>query len=147
YTSCSLVALLALAIFVYVAYQHQDSNATDESSMTYVMADNAVRITVGSNVQVSKRRATIPHAEVILATDATTPARLLAGSIIEQPGAGDSVVAYISHDGGKTWELALEKRAAKGGPKFLDPTVAFDANGVAHFAALGLGSGKPYLEI
>src|SRR5260370_28685916 len=90
-----------------------------------LLAEHNARITVGPNVQVSKARANIPHGEVILAADSTKPARLLAGSMIEQPDAGDSVVVYSSSDGGKTWGLALQKEGARAGPKFADPSRAF----------------------
>ena len=52
------------------------------------------------------------------------------------------MVAYASADGGKTWELTLEKKAEKGGPWYGDPTVAFGPDGAAYFAAMfsgGLG--------
>jgi hypothetical protein len=112
-----------------------------------LLAEPGASITVGANVQVSKPRANLPHGEVVLAADSTKPARLLAGSMIEQPGAGDSVVVYSSPDGGKTWAVALEKQAAKAGPKFADPAVAFGPTGAAHFACIRDTRGKLYLEI
>jgi hypothetical protein len=97
-------------------------------------------IRVGPNIQVSTARAKSPHGEVILAADPGNPARLLAGSMIEEPGPDGSttVVAYSSSDGGKTWELALVKKPAREGRNcgYFDPVVAFGPRGVAHLAAL-----------
>jgi hypothetical protein len=158
YFLTSFIALLGLAAFGQVAYQHgnrelngqtpaSSAEAADQPSRVHVLAEHGAQITVGPNVQVSKPRVKIPHAEVILSAHPSNPARLLAGSIIEQPGDGDSVLAYSSCDGGKRWELALEKKAKKGGPNFLDPAIAFGPDGAAHFAAIGLTSGESYLEI
>jgi hypothetical protein len=158
YFLTSFIALLSLAVLGHVANAHGDrelngptlaspAQAADRQSRVHVLAEHGAQITVGRNVQVSKPRAKIPHAEVILAASPNNPARLLAGAIIEQPGDGDSVVAYSSGDGGKTWELALEKKATKGGPNFLDPVIAFGPDGAVHFADIGVYSGKMYLEI
>lgn len=100
------------------------------------------RITVGRETQVSKVYEKRPHAEVILAADPSDRDRLLAGSMVMNPGMGASVVAYASADGGKTWELTLEKKAEKGELWYTDPTVAFGPDGAAYFAAMfsgGLG--------
>ena len=100
------------------------------------------RISVGREIQVSKAYAKRPHAEVILTADPSDRGRLLAGSMVMNPGMGASVVAYASADGGTTWELTLEKKAEKGGLWYGDPTVAFGPDGAAYFAAmLSGGSG------
>ncbi len=99
------------------------------------VAEPAARITVGPATQVSKAHEKRPHAEVILAAEPGERGRLLAGSMVLDLGTGSSVVAYASSDGGKTWGLALEKKAEKGGPSYFDPAVAFDPDGVAYFAA------------
>jgi hypothetical protein len=99
------------------------------------------RTTVGRNVQVSKVYETRQHSEVILAADPNHGDRLLAGSMIRDPGPGNSVVAYASGDGGKTWGLALEKKSVKGGPSYYDPAVAFDADDAAYFAAMPMPPG------
>jgi hypothetical protein len=158
YFLTSFIALLGLAVFGQVAYQHgnrelngqtpaSSAEAADQPSRVHVLAEHGAQITVGPNVQVSKPRAKIPHAEVTLAAHPSNPERLLAGSIIEQPGDGDSVLAYSSCDGGKTWELALEKKAAKGGPNFLDPAGAFGPDGSTYLAAICVNRAKQYLEI
>ena len=94
------------------------------------------RVTVSPTVQVSEAYAKRPHAEVILAADPGDSRRLLAGSKIINAGMGSSVVAYASADGGRTWELTLEKKAEKGGRWYGNPTIAFGPDGVAYFAAM-----------
>ncbi len=106
------------------------------------VAGPAARIAVGRETQVSKACEKRPHAEVILAADRDNPGRLLAGSMVMDPGMGASVVAYSSGDAGRTWELTLEKKAEPGGRWYGDPSVAFGPDGVAYFAAMfsaGLG--------
>jgi hypothetical protein len=120
----SFIALLGLAVFGQVAYQHgnrelngqtpaSSAEAADQSSRVHVLAEHGAQITVGPNVQVSKPRVKIPHAEVILAAHPSNPARLLAGSIIEQPADGDSVLAYSSCDGGTQWNSSRGTRHAR----------------------------------
>jgi hypothetical protein len=99
-------------------------------------AGHKAQITVGPNVQVSTARAQLEHAEVVLAADPNHPGRLLAGSMVLNPGMGPSVVGYASTDGGKTWKLTLERKAKKGGPHYYDPAVAFGPDGSAYFADL-----------
>jgi hypothetical protein len=147
YSATSFVALLGVAVLDGVADPPRHGGTAQGPAVVGGVAEHGARITVGPNVQVSKPRANVPHAEVILAADATKPARLLAGSIIEQPHAGESVVVYSSSDGGQTWGLALEKKVAREGPKFSDPAVAFGPDGAAHFACIRVTSGKLYLEI
>ena len=105
------------------------------------LAKQNAQIVVGPNVQVSKGYGDRRHTEVILAADPNHGNHLLAGSMVLDPGAlrgGLSVVAYGSGDGGKTWAMALERKAKIGGPYYADPAVAFDPDGVAYFAALRL---------
>jgi WD40 repeat protein len=105
------------------------------------LATQNAQIVVGPNVQVSKAYENRRHSEVILAADPNHGDRLLAGSMVLDAGTvkgGLSVVAYGSGDGGKTWAVALERKAEKGGPYYADPAVAFDPDGVAYFAALRL---------
>ena len=105
------------------------------------VAKQHAKIMVGPNVQVSKAYENRRHSEVILAADPNHGDRLLAGSMVLDPGTvkgGLSVVAYASGDGGRTWGVTLERNAEKGGPYYADPAVAFDPDGVAYFAALRL---------
>src|SRR5581483_11527267 len=98
--------------------------------------DKQAQITVGPNVQVSKAHEKRAHAEVLIAAHASHPGHLLAGSIIQLPEHGQSVIAYWSSDNGTTWQPTLEKRATQGGPWFADPAVAFGPDGAAYFAGL-----------
>ncbi len=107
-------------------------------ALAQIARQNA-RVSVGPIVQVSKAFDKRPHAEVILAADPGDRRRLLAGSMVMNPGMGASVVAYASSDGGKTWELTLEKKAEKGARWYGDPTVAFGPDGTAYFAAMFSG--------
>jgi hypothetical protein len=102
-------------------------------------AAQAPRIIVGKETQVSKADEKRPHAEVILAADPVDPNRLLAGSMIENPGMGQSVVAYASTDGGKSWDLTLERRPEKGRQSYADPACAFGPDGTAYFGAMFSG--------
>jgi hypothetical protein len=98
----------------------------------------ADRIEVGPNIQVSVSRSRISHGEVVLAADPQDPKRLLAASMFSPPPidpAAVKLVVYASSDGGKTWRLSLERKAAN--PRnYADPTLAFGADGTAYFANL-----------
>jgi photosystem II stability/assembly factor-like uncharacterized protein len=93
------------------------------------------QITVGPNVQVSKSRDTIRHAEVVIGADPNNAARLLAGSMMLDGFI--SVVAYGSGDAGRTWKLAFEKRGVIQGIRFVDPAIAYGPDGSVYFATLG----------
>jgi hypothetical protein len=114
-------------------------------------ANREARIAIGPNVHVSKPRSQTAHAEVVIATDPTNPSRLLAGSMVEPSGdgaGGDSVVTYSSVDGGKTWSLVLEKKGARSGLSYADPTVAYGPDGRAYMGAIGIaGNRKRFLEM
>src|SRR5581483_7987751 len=99
-------------------------------------AEKQAKISVGPNVQVSKAHEKRAHAEVLIAAHASHPGHLLAGSIIQLPGHGQSVIAYWSSDNGTTWQPTLEKQATQGGPWFADPAVAVGPDGAAYFAGL-----------
>jgi hypothetical protein len=103
------------------------------------LAKQNAQIMVGPNVQVSKAYENRPHSEVILAADPVHGDRLLADSMVVNPGtAGFSVVAYASGDDGRTWGVTLERKAEKGVLYYADPAVAFDPDGVAYFEAVRL---------
>lgn len=99
------------------------------------VAGQAPRIIVGRETQVSVAHEKRPHAEVALVADPVDPGRLLAGSDAMNPELGTSVVAYASADGGKTWVLTLEKKAAEGGLWYGDLSVAFGPDGAAYLTA------------
>jgi hypothetical protein len=98
----------------------------------------AARVDVGPNVHVSTDRATFAHDEVILATHPTDSRHLLAGSIIHY-GQGTQSLAYWSSDGGRKWNVSLEKKQDERGDAGVafghDPTVAFSPDDAAYFAA------------
>jgi hypothetical protein len=102
------------------------------------------RISVGANVQVSKDREKLAHAEVVIAADDAHEGRLLAGSMVQDGYFQTS--AYMSLDGGKTWKLALEKKSKHG---CADPAVAFGPDSAAYFAFLAFDDGpdKQHWEI
>ncbi len=101
--------------------------------------DRGGRITIGPNIQVSRDRNESPHTEVILAADPGNSDRLLAGSMLqyepEKGFFGLRCIAYVSRDGGKTWQVSLEP--ARGKPpldtQLADPDVVFGLDGAAYF--------------
>ncbi len=85
-------------------------------------------VVVGSNVQVSKPHADVPHVATVLAADPQDPQRLLAGAILIDPLSGRrDVVVYVSADGGRTWEASLNHQNA------VDPALAIGPNGAVYF--------------
>lgn len=90
------------------------------------------QITVGPNVQVTKDRGELAHAEVRIAADATHEGRLLAGSMVRREGVFQTS-AYSSLDGGKTWRRSLESIAKMG---TTDPAVDFGPDGAAYLACM-----------
>jgi hypothetical protein len=94
-------------------------------------AEPAVK--VGGNVQVSKARGTVPHAEVVIAADPTRSEHLLAASMLAtEEGAKDEsrVIVYASSDGGRTWAVSLEP------PAKADPALVFGPDGTAYLVAI-----------
>lgn len=99
----------------------------------------ADEIRVGPNVQVSKDRAGVPHAEVILAADPADPKRLLAGSMLRYDTGEDQCVGYLTTDGGKTWTTVLEpggRAEIRGTKRAADPAMVFGTDGAAYYAML-----------
>ncbi len=94
----------------------------------------AAQITVGRNVQVSAARPNDIHSEVILAADPLHAERLLAGVHISWADTvGIKSIAYVSFDGGRTWDVSLERRDST---ITADPAVAYGPDGSAYFATL-----------
>jgi hypothetical protein len=107
------------------------------------------QITVGSNVLVSKARASHSHLEVVIAAHPSDPTRLLAGAMkAVRRDSGVDVVAYRSSDGGQTWELAFENpnpaTGAFGKPaksdSWADPAIVYGLDGSLYYAAIYMGS-------
>ncbi len=108
----------------------------DHGASPLARADGAVR--VGPNVQVSKARAEVFHAEVVLAADPTDPRRLVAASMYSPPPADPAapkVVVYASGDGGKSWAPTLERKDANPA-LFADPAFAWGAGDALFFVNL-----------
>lgn len=99
------------------------------------------RIAVAANVQVSRARSQRLQGELEAASDPQRPGYLLACALIYDPTRPVSthgpqpwgVAAYLSKDGGRSWEPTLEKYP------LMDPTCAFGPHGTAYLAAFPLG--------
>jgi hypothetical protein len=91
----------------------------------------APAIVVGPNVQVSKAFADKAHNEIHVAANPRNPLNLVGGSMVWLPqDSTQTVIAYASFDGGKTWSPTL-----KFDDKLYhsDPAAGFDAEGNAYF--------------
>jgi hypothetical protein len=106
-----IVALLALALPDLVAAQAQ-------------------RIRVGTNVHVSQSRERSPYQEVVIASDPADPTRLIACTMLE-PGPNRSVksAVFSSFDGGASWGQPVVTTSHWSN----DPTCAYGPGGVAYF--------------
>lgn len=94
-----------------------------------------VKITVGSNVQVSKLNANVKHDELLGCVDANNPNHLVVGSIADYLDNFDPwTIAYVSFDHGKTWEIGVNNRPADSWSE--DPACAYGPDGTAYFAAI-----------
>ena len=88
---------------------------------------------VGRNVQVSRANGGDPHAEVLVAADPTDPSRLLVASIYRPPGA-TLTIAYLSLDGGETWQPTLQVPATvRAAGSSSDPAITYAPDGTALF--------------
>ncbi len=100
-------------------------------------AADAPRVVVGPNILVS-RDGDVAHCETMIAANPKDPKNLLGGSIVmARPDGGAANKAYVSFDGGATWEdvvIPLEMSEGSG-----DPQVGFGASGTAYFVGLSDG--------
>lgn len=90
------------------------------------------KIAVGPNVHVSKDRANMSHAEVLMAADPKNPDWLIGCSMILPDPLKrhfDDGITYISHDGGLHWTPTLYSDKGETGDG--DPACAFGNNGQA----------------
>ncbi|WIO73619.1 sialidase family protein [Porticoccaceae bacterium LTM1] len=99
---------------------------------------NTSNISVGPNVQVSAALPNIAHAEVIMCAHPTNPNHLLGVSMMESRK-GDvtepfQLVAYASHDGGKSWEFSIDSRAND--VKAADPSCAYGRDGSIYISGM-----------
>ena len=95
-----------------------------------LLAAQASRIRVGTNVHVSKSRERSPYQEVVIAGDPANAARLIACTMLE-PGPNRSVksAVFSSFDGGASWGQPVVTTAHWAN----DPTCAYGPGGVAYF--------------
>jgi hypothetical protein len=139
--ACRAVSTCVFALCLLVAIGQPRAAWTAEKP------EKGSLVNVGANVHVSLANKQVGHYEVVIATDAGNPARLLAGSIFERQKEGSSVTAYASSDGGATWEPVLEKKTGKAGPTYVDPAVAFGPSGTIYFASLGTVDAKNFIDV
>lgn len=98
---------------------------------------SAAQLSVGRNVQVSAARAGEAHLEPMVAADPKNANRLIAGSHIHHLDTPRTYsIAYASFDGGKTWQLSLERRDSTSG---VDVALAYGPDGSAFFVTLAPG--------
>jgi hypothetical protein len=104
--------------------------------ITPAIAAQAVpSITVGKNVQVSTARAAEAHEETWIDADPTDPKRLLGCSMVHDDSTQEIyVTAYLSTDGGLTWENPVSSRI---GHITGDPACTFGSKGHAYLSLLG----------
>ena len=97
-------------------------------------------IVVGPNVQVSKAFSSNAHNETHVAANPRNPLNLLGGSMVwlEEKNT-QTVVAYASFDGGKTWSVSLK---FDDGLYHSDPAAGFDAEGNAYFLQITTTGGR-----
>lgn len=115
--------------------------------------NEAPKVSVGENVQVSSANKKRPHYELDLVSHPTDPKVLLgAGMVWTDAEDKYDVVVYRSSDGGQHWTPTLEV-ARRGVTQ--DPTLALDRDGQAYLAEFGSGkmllhrspdSGKSWCE-
>ncbi len=109
-------------------------------------------ITVDRNVHVSVARAQYPHDETMIAADPRDPNHLLGCSHIDNGGPLSSPVAfhdiaYFSHDGGRSWSVALETDRTKFAS---DPVCAIGPDSTSYFSveyANDLGRYDAYIGV
>src|SRR6266404_2414910 len=93
------------------------------------------QVTVGPNVQVSRSNATVPHYELIAASDPADARKMVVCSMIYPDSGGSFTLVYVSHDGGASWSETLRKSDLVNA----DPACAFGPGGTAHFITLVSG--------
>jgi hypothetical protein len=99
-------------------------------------------ISVGANVHVSRARAGDEHNELWIATDPRDVNRLIGCAIVSPRGTPRyQTAAYMSMDGGRTWQLKL---VAIPGLGMADPGCAFGPDGTAYFASRGFDERQRY---
>lgn len=104
-------------------------------------------LTIGSNVHVSRAKATTWHQEVTMAVDPSDARRMVAASMYAPPHAPPDgpadwrIVVYTSSDGGKSWALTLD-RSQPVGSGFADPTFAWGSSDSLFFVNMRIKRGS-----
>lgn len=127
----SRTSLLLLLCVVMIEAPAQQKRVPPRPIKVARSAKPAPAIMVGPNVQVSKAFADKAHNEIHVAANPRNPLNLVGGSMVWLPHEStQTVIAYASFDGGKTWSPTL-----KFDDKLYhsDPAAGFDAEGNAYF--------------
>ena len=103
--------------------------------LVILSATMQAQVVVGPNVQVSRVNATVPHYELITASDPNDARKMLVCSMAYPDTGGSFTLVYTSHDGGASWSETLRKSDIV----TADPACAFGPAGTAHFITLGGG--------
>jgi hypothetical protein len=100
-------------------------------------------ITVGENVHISKPHEKIAFTECIIAADPNRENRLFAASMYWPHADRQSLVGYLSDDGGATWSTSLELIADREKRECLnDPTAAFGPDSDLYVVHMRLDDAK-----
>ncbi len=102
-------------------------------------ADQADRIRVGTNVQVSGSRKDTAHYEVVIAADPKNAKYLVLASMASaSPTNRDlhEVATFTSSDGGTTWKLARVQKGQAENEVYADPHLAYGADGSVFLVTL-----------
>jgi len=101
-------------------------------------APAASRIVIGPNVLVS-RDGDVAHCETMVVANPKDPKNLIGTSItLTRPDGGATNKAYVSADGGSTWQDVGFDEGEQGGG---DPQVGFGASGTAYFTGISFTNG------
>jgi hypothetical protein len=102
-------------------------------------ADQADRIQVGKNVQVSESRKETAHYEVVVAADPTDAKNLVLASMSSaSPKDVDrhDVATFTSSDGGNTWRLGGVQKGQLENESYFDPHLAYAPDGSVYIVSI-----------
>ncbi len=109
-----------------------------QSASSLQVGRSEKQIVVGPNIQVSKELGSLAHGEILLAADAKDPSRLLGCSMVfSEEKNTNSIVAYASFDGGKTWSPTLKIFPEEDVCCNTDPAVTYGPDGTAYLIFFG----------
>src|SRR5688572_4491961 len=114
-----------------------DPNPAAEAPASTAVGTRASPISVGPEVMVSRQDSLVAHSEYMADIDPDHPERLLACDQPFVPALNERKNSlFASFDGGRTWELAKEDLAARGGLIAGDPVCMFALGETALFVTL-----------